>query len=278
MCKIFQGYLFRKAFLAKTIIFMDVYLPEGEDGDVVGTDKDVYVVGDFTDEPWEIKVKCTYSEFFKAYKATIPVIDGSLFKFEVNGELITSGEHSTKFDSESQTYNNVVTIFQYIFDSETKKHKKIPLMNSLSLSNPSIRDTVLGKAFTYMNLLAAQNSVEPIFDLSPIDTQLKVKPYEKKDDEFFGLQMNEKIVTSPMLMTKGIYDILNEASSDSSEDAIEMTTTKGLNSRVKSECFKDSMLDFDDNESCTSSSSEDSEVEDTKIFTGGFICGKENEE
>lgn len=64
LCNLFRGYLFRRAFLANSVIFMDVYLPEGPDEDVEGTDKDVFVIGDFTDEPWTTKIKCNYSPFF----------------------------------------------------------------------------------------------------------------------------------------------------------------------------------------------------------------------
>lgn len=150
LCKLFRGYLFRKAFLANSIVFMDVYLPEGPKGDVIGKDKNVEVVGDFTEDPWDIEIKCAYSEFFKAYTATIPVIDGSLFKFLVDGEYITSSDHPTKYDPETQTYNNVVTIYHYIFDSESGHKKKRFISNALSLSNPAIRETVLCK-FTLLS-------------------------------------------------------------------------------------------------------------------------------
>lgn len=124
---------------------MDVFLPEGIDGDVEGTNLDVYVIGDFTDDPWNTRIKCTYSPFFQAYTTTIPVVDGSQFKFVVDGELLLSSDHNTQYDTELKTENNIVKIFHYIFEGEGKgSFKKKSLLNSLSLSNPVICNSILG--------------------------------------------------------------------------------------------------------------------------------------
>lgn len=143
LAKLFRGYLYRKAFLASSIIFMDVYLPEGKDADVYGKNKDVSVIGDFTEDPWKVEVKCIYSEFFKAYTTIIPVIGGSSFKFVVDDELMVSSNHESVYEPKEETYNNVVTIFYYIFDQDTGSTKRVPLMNSLSLSNPAIKNIAL---------------------------------------------------------------------------------------------------------------------------------------
>jgi hypothetical protein len=81
------------------VVFLDVYLPEGIAGDIMGENYVVYVIGDFTEEPWKTKIECTYSQFFKAYKATIPVVDGTLFKFVVDDETIVSSDHLKKMDN-----------------------------------------------------------------------------------------------------------------------------------------------------------------------------------
>ena len=84
--------------------------------------------------------------FFQAYTTTIPVVDGSQFKFIVDGELIVSSDHSTQYDTELKTENNVVKIYHYIFENENKgSFKKKSLLNSLSLSNPAIWKSILGK-------------------------------------------------------------------------------------------------------------------------------------
>jgi hypothetical protein len=86
-------------------------------------------VGDFTSEPWKVEIGCTYSEFFNAYTTTIPVIEGSSFKFIVDGEYVISSDHPTKYDPEAQAYNNIVMIFYYTFDSEIAKTIRRPLAN-----------------------------------------------------------------------------------------------------------------------------------------------------
>lgn len=48
----FKGYTYRKAFLAHSIIHMDVYLPLYQVGSF---EAKVFVVGDFTDKPWKKK-------------------------------------------------------------------------------------------------------------------------------------------------------------------------------------------------------------------------------
>jgi hypothetical protein len=125
---------------------MDVYLPEGIRGDIVGKDKIVHVIGDFTEHPWQMNIECTYSPFFKAYKTTIPVVDGSLFKFVVDDEQVWSSDHEKKFDTELHSYFNIAKFYYYIFESEENKQRKASFTtNTLSLSNPAIRDTILSK-------------------------------------------------------------------------------------------------------------------------------------
>ena len=121
-------------------------MPEGTDEDVEGRENEVYVIWDFNDDPWKTKMKWEYSEFFKAYTATIPVIDGSQFKFIVEEKLMTSSMHPTHYCLDSKTENNIVTTYHYIFDSDSKtaNHKKSPLVSSLSLSNPAFNESILG--------------------------------------------------------------------------------------------------------------------------------------
>jgi len=141
LCRLFRGYLFRKAFLANTIIFMDVYLPLSAVG---RKDADVFVVCDFTEDPWKDQTKCEYTEFFNAYKAVIPVVDGTQFKFITNGEYIASTLHPTIKDHSTGSINNVVEIYLYISDQNDLNSKRTPLLNSLSLSNPSINRSIFG--------------------------------------------------------------------------------------------------------------------------------------
>lgn len=77
----------------------------------MGRNYTVYVISDFTEEPWKTKIECSYSQFFKAYKATIPVVDGTLFKFVVDDELIVSSDHAKKLDASK--FNHIL-ISKYI--------------------------------------------------------------------------------------------------------------------------------------------------------------------
>ena len=132
LCRLFRGYLFRKAFLANSIVFMDVYLPISLD---VQQEDIVFVVGDYTDDIWKDQTKCEYSDYFSAFKAIIPVIDGSQFKFIVNGEYMVSDWHPMIRDSYSGDYNNVVEIYHYVHETETYKNNRKSLINSLSLTS-----------------------------------------------------------------------------------------------------------------------------------------------
>lgn len=76
---------------------------------------------------------------------------------------------------------------------------------------------------------------------------------------------------------QSLSDIMNDDSDESSSDEIkEMTTSKLLTTRVRSEWFN-GPIDFDTIEDSEHSSDED-ELPKTEIFTGGYSIGKENEE
>lgn len=104
--------------------------------------------------PGQPKSSATTLRFFSAYTTTVPVVDGSQFKFIVDGELMTSSDHPTKYDFDAKTENNVVATFHYIFDGDggRTKAKRVALVNSLSLSNPAIRQSILGKPAAYVRL------------------------------------------------------------------------------------------------------------------------------
>ena len=78
------------------------------------------------------------------------MIDRTQFKFIVDGELMASSLHPTHYDHALKTENNIVKVSNYIFDNESKaiNKKKPGLVSLLSLNNPSICQSILGK-FSY---------------------------------------------------------------------------------------------------------------------------------
>lgn len=86
------------------------------------------------------------------------------------------------------------------------------------------------------------------------------------------------MATSPPLKLQGLEDVAEGLSSeDSSEEIKEMMPAKGLTTRVRSECFKNNAMDFDDHDKSEDSSS-DGEDKQVSLVCGAFHIGKDNDE
>ena len=217
LCKRIKGYLYRKAFLANNKIQMDVYLPFYQVG---YNSAKVYVFGNFTNKPWKTKIKCTFSDYFNSYKAIIPVINGSQFKFIVDESYMLSNDHIQIKDTESGAYNNVVQTFNSGINNELQHRARTPLLNSLSLIN--------------INSLHA-----PIdFGNDSGDETVSVKKKSKfiQDDNFFKPSLSSCALNSPAIQVLNFEDLLpNNDFHDSSEDNISIS--KHSLYRPKSDCF-----------------------------------------
>lgn len=68
---------------------------------------EVYIMGDFTPQPWVDKVKMEYSLFFRAFRARVLIKDSNRFKFIVNGRYIKANTFITRNNkSRRNTYLN----------------------------------------------------------------------------------------------------------------------------------------------------------------------------
>lgn len=95
-----------------------------------------------------------------------------------------------------------------------------------------------------------------------------------KDEEFFGFNSPSESINSPMLTSNNLFDIVHKDSDESSEDEIRQMTSRGMNSRANSQCFQGAMMDINDENEVSSSTSDD---EDLIVYTGGFLLGKDDE-
>ena len=85
----------------------------------------VYIVGEFTNPKWIIKVPMEYSFFYRAFKARIKIHDNCQFKFIFDGNMICSSKYAMTYSPERFT-NNVFKI------NKIKRYADSKIFNELN--------------------------------------------------------------------------------------------------------------------------------------------------
>lgn len=190
--------------------------------------------------------------------ATIPVTNGSQFKFIVNNQYIVSNEHIEYIEAGNS--NNLVQFFTHIFDNELQNRNRTPLLNSLSQGNISV-----------INALELNNSDQKCS--SDFKSKSKIC---NKDDEFFGTIANQTHWNSPPINIQPIDDLMVSGSlCDSGEDDSVAMANKHL-VRPRSEFFiKD--IDKLDSDKISDNDSPRSYEKQLTIISGAHHIGKDGE-
>lgn len=77
-----RRWLIRK-WAAQRVYLADIYFEA--DHDIA---EEVFIVGEFTQPKWLVKVPMKYSSFFRAFKAQVKIHDNCQFKFIIDGMFI----------------------------------------------------------------------------------------------------------------------------------------------------------------------------------------------
>ena len=83
----------------KNLFLRDIFFDEN-----ISNLDEVYIVGDFTSQPWVDKVKMEYSLYFRAFRARVLIKDSNQFKFIVNGRYQCSKLYKTTAIHQNNTF------------------------------------------------------------------------------------------------------------------------------------------------------------------------------
>jgi hypothetical protein len=85
---------------ANNIFEADIHI-----GELLHYNKQIYLLGDFTDNPWMDKLKMNYSYLHRSYFVRAQIMEGSKFKFQVNGTYKLSKGYEVKTEISGEKLN-----------------------------------------------------------------------------------------------------------------------------------------------------------------------------
>jgi hypothetical protein len=77
---------------------------------------EVFLVGEFTNPAWEVKIPMKYSYFHRAFKTQVKIEENCQFKFIVNGTFVVCSQYALTYTKEKFSNN--------IFQLNTSKNRK----------------------------------------------------------------------------------------------------------------------------------------------------------
>ena len=118
-----------RSFHKNNVFLVDVYFDEFR-----SNIDDVYIVGDFTTQPWIDKIRMKYSFHFKWFKIQVRMRNRSEFKFICNGSYAWSTQYKTVLCQNFEE-NNVFTV-RFNANKDRKKYFRNKWSKSFVTTQP----------------------------------------------------------------------------------------------------------------------------------------------